>query len=357
MKLKDSLEDSEIYMDDEEYLPLVLDSMGLYYAVYKDSGDKKALSEAQRLLEAYAKKAEGKEYSAYKYLFHRIRAYYFNRKEYKKMIGSQKDMILYDPSDYGQILTLMDYIRDYPDEIGDLDKFVKEFKEKGGVIDPEFDLTLLLASKKKNREKIEGSCAWLEKQSGASPEILMRALPRITKFISIKDKEALIEYYYALTDLALRQSSTEDRLTVFAAALNERQKLVNGNGYKWGFYTLFGLLLIYSLLSYSGMAGFMSPAVFCEAAIIVGAMVMVSYTLINDGYFAVNAMSGRIIGIIAVLFLLSLAGTVFFFINGTFFKDGSFGMGFNILLITVMLALFLAICFVKRNRGESEDEE
>lgn len=225
-KLKDSLEDSEIYMDDEEYLPLVLDSMGLYYAVYKDSGDKKALSEAQRLLDAYAKKAEGKEYSAYKYLFHRIRAYYFNRKEYKKMINTQKDMILYDPSDYGQILTLMDYIRDYPDEIGDLDKFVKEFKDKGGVIDPEFDLTLLLASKKKNREKIEGSCAWLEKQSGSSPEILMRALPRITKFISIKDKEALIEYYYALTDLALRQSSTEDRLTVFAAALNERQKLV-----------------------------------------------------------------------------------------------------------------------------------
>ena len=226
VKLKDSLEDSEIYMDDEEYLPLVLDSMGLYYAVYKDSGDKKALSEAQRLLEAYSKKAEGKEYSAYKYLFHRIRAYYFNRKEYKKMINTQKDMILYDPSDYGQILTLMDYIRDYPDEIGDLDKFVKEFKDKGGVIDPEFDLTLLLASKKKKREKIEGACARLEKQSGASPEILMRALPRITKFISIKDKEALTEYYYALTDLALRQSSTEDRLTVFAAALNERQKIV-----------------------------------------------------------------------------------------------------------------------------------
>ena len=225
-KLKDSLEDPESYMDDGEYLPLVLDSMGLYYAVYKDSGDKRALSEAQRLLEAYSKKAEGKEYSAYKYLFHRIRAYYFNRKEYKKMINAQKDMILYDPSDYGQILTLMDYIRDYPDEIGDLDKFVKEFKERGGVLDPEFDLTLLLASKRKNREKIEGACAWLEKQSGASPEILMRALPRITKFISIKDKEALTEYYYALTDLALRQSSTEDRLTVFAAALNERQKIV-----------------------------------------------------------------------------------------------------------------------------------
>ena len=224
--LKNALEDSEIYMDDDEYLPLVLDSMGLYYAVYKDSGDKKALSEAQRLLEEYSKIAEGKAYSAYKYLYHRIRAYYFNRRDYKKMINAQKDMILYDPADYGQILTLMDYIRDYPDEIGDLDKFMKEFKERGGIIDPEFDMTLLLASKKSNSEKIKGACRWLDKQSGLSPEILIRALPRITKFVSIKDKEALEDYYYALTDLALRQSSTEDRLTVFAAALNERQKLV-----------------------------------------------------------------------------------------------------------------------------------
>jgi len=225
--LKNALKDSEIYMDDDEYLPLVLDSMGLYYAAYKDSGDKLVLGEAQRLLEEYSKKAEGKEYSAYKYLYHRIRAYYFNRRDYKKMINAQKDMILYDPTDYGQILTLMDYIRDYPDEIGDLDKFVKEFKERGGIIDPEFDLTLLLASKKKsNSEKIKGACAWLEKQSGGAPEVIMRALPRITKFVSAKDKEALTDYYYALTDLALRQSSTEDRLTVFAMALNERQKLV-----------------------------------------------------------------------------------------------------------------------------------
>ena len=138
---------------------------------------------------------------------------------------------------------------------------------------------------------------------------------------------------------------------------DERQKLVMGNGYKWGFYTLFGLLLIYSLLSYSGMADFMNSAVFCEAAIIVGAAVMASYTLINDGYFAVNAMNKRMIGIFAVLFLLSLVGTVISFIKGAVFKDGRLGTGFIFLLISIMLALILAICFVKRKSDAAEEDE
>ena len=138
---------------------------------------------------------------------------------------------------------------------------------------------------------------------------------------------------------------------------DERQKLVIGNGYKWGFFTMLGLLLIYSLLNYSGLSDFMSPAIFCEAAIIVGVGVLVTYTMINDGYFAINAMNNRIVGVFTALLLLNLAGTIRFFMTGMMFKDGRFGTGLILLLITVLLAIFLCICFVKRNRGESEDEE
>lgn len=225
-ELKESLDDPEIYTDDGEYLPLVLDSMWLYYAAHKGLQGKEVLREAERLIEEYSEKAEEQGYCAYKYLYHRIRAYYYRKKDNKSMIKAQKDMILYDPSDYGQIMTLMDQIRDCPDDAGDLDAFLSKFKERQGVVEPEFELTMLLASKKSDSEKVKGACAWLEKQSGGAPEVIMRALPRITKFVSIKDKEALTDYYYALTDLALRQPSTEDRLTVFAMALNERQKIV-----------------------------------------------------------------------------------------------------------------------------------
>lgn len=138
---------------------------------------------------------------------------------------------------------------------------------------------------------------------------------------------------------------------------DERQKLVIGDGYKWGFCTMGGLMLIYSLLEFSGMADFMNPAIFCEAALIVGVGVVATYTMINDGYFAVNAMNNRIVGIFAALFLLNFIGTIRFFLTGMMFKDGRFGTGFILLLITVMLAVFLVTCFVKRNRGESEEEE
>jgi len=42
----------------------------------------------------------------------------------------------------------------------------------------------------------------------------------------LKQPQTLIDYYYALTNLALKQPSTEERLTVFSIAINERQKLV-----------------------------------------------------------------------------------------------------------------------------------
>ncbi|MBO4678742.1 MAG: hypothetical protein J5626_03655 [Lachnospiraceae bacterium] len=138
---------------------------------------------------------------------------------------------------------------------------------------------------------------------------------------------------------------------------DERQKLVIGNAYKWAFCTMAALLLIYSLLSYSGMADFMSPAIFCEAAIIVGAAVVASYTLINDGYFAVNAISGRMMGIFAGLFLLTLIGTVRFIMTGMFFKDGRFGTGFILLLITLMTATILTIWLVKRKTDDTEEDE
>ena len=137
---------------------------------------------------------------------------------------------------------------------------------------------------------------------------------------------------------------------------DERQKLVIGNGYKWSSFTLFALLLIYSVLSFSGMADFLDPAIFCEAAVIVGTGVFAAYTLINDGYFAVNAISGRMMGIFAALFLLTLVGTIRFITTGMFFKDGRLGTGFILLLITLMTGTIITIWFVKRKTDDAEED-
>ena len=138
---------------------------------------------------------------------------------------------------------------------------------------------------------------------------------------------------------------------------DERQKLVIGNGYKYAFYTLFALMLIYSLLSYSGMSDFMSPSVFCEAAVIVGIAVFAIYTTVNDGYFAVNVMSGRMTGIFTVLFLLLLLASAFNVVNGHVFAKGRFEIGIIFVLLTVVVGILLTLFFVKRKTATGEEEE
>lgn len=138
---------------------------------------------------------------------------------------------------------------------------------------------------------------------------------------------------------------------------DERQKLVIGNGYKYAFYTLFALMLIYSLLSYSGMSDFMSPAIFCEAAIIVGVAVFAIYTTVYDGYFAVNVMSGRMTGIFAVLFLLLLAASVINIVKGHIYAKGRFEIGIIFVLLTVVVGILLTLFFVKRKTATGEEEE
>lgn len=215
-----------IKMTDEEYLPLVLESLILFYRDDKKINDPEISKKARTAIKKYARMVNGKGYSAYKYLFHRIRDYHWRKRQYADMIDIQKEMILYDPYDQGQILTLLDYIRDFPTEYGDLKKFAKEFENVGGIMDEEMSLTFLLESQDDPADKTKAACIWLAKNRFAAPEILLRALPRITACISLKEKDSIKEYYFALSDLALQQPSKEDRLPVFAAALNERQKLL-----------------------------------------------------------------------------------------------------------------------------------
>lgn len=223
--LREDIRADDVYMDDGEYLPMVLDSMALYYYSQGDVANPEIPDRAEKLIAKYTKIAEGKAYSAYKYLYHRIRYFYYVRKEYSKMISAQKAMILYDPFDWGQILVLLDYVDKYPEDCGSLEKFVEAFKERGGIVDNEFELSLILNSRDKQPQKLSKACQWILKNRLADSAVILRGLPRITAVISSRDKESLLNYYYTLTDLALQQPATEDRLVVFAAALNERQKI------------------------------------------------------------------------------------------------------------------------------------
>ena len=107
-----------------------------------------------------------------------------------------------------------------------MDGFIKEYAKAGGTMYEELLLAAVLTSKDKPVAKMTRACEWLDKNRSGSEKMLSRALPLIATLIDAKHPQTAIEYYYALTNLAVRQPSNEERLTIFAMAINERQKLI-----------------------------------------------------------------------------------------------------------------------------------
>ena len=217
---------SDVRLSDKEYLPLVLDAMELYYLIKARPHDDNVLGMTRALLDKYADKAKGKGYSAYKQIYQMVRLHLVSKKRIKEAIEIQKECAIYDPKDYVCILPLVNFARENTRECGELDTFIKRYEDAGGIIYEELQLAAIITSNESAVEKMNRACDWLDEHSLASEKMLAKALPLITKIASAKEPQTLIDYYYALTDLALHQPTSEDRLTVFAMAINERQKLI-----------------------------------------------------------------------------------------------------------------------------------
>lgn len=219
-KIRKETKDNLPSMKDGENLPLILDVMELYYKGLSD------VEEATTLLDKYRESAKGKRYTAYKQLYQMLRKRYSGLKDYKNAAEVAKEAALYDPKDYLLILPLIDLTKESPKECGELDSFIKEYTKSGGTKHEELLLAAILTSKDKPVTKMMRACEWLDNNRSGSEKMLSRALPLIATLIDAKYPQTAVEYYYALTNLAVRQPSNEERLTIFAMAINERQKLI-----------------------------------------------------------------------------------------------------------------------------------
>ncbi|MBO7435964.1 hypothetical protein J6U76_08255 [bacterium] len=217
---------STVVLKDKELLPLVLDGMELYYWVCDNSDNKTIPQKVNSLLSKHKEKAEGRGLTSYKQIYQILRRYYSHLGDTSKAIDIQKQVILYDPKDYIAVTQLIDYAKKDPETCGELDDFIKEYVGAGGTLYEELKLAAIITSKDEITKKMARACEWLEKNADASEKIIARSLPIISMLADSKHPQTLVDYYHALTNLALRQSSNEERLTVFSMAINERQKLI-----------------------------------------------------------------------------------------------------------------------------------
>lgn len=211
---------------DGEPLALVLVSASLWYrAESVRNSDNEIVKEAREQLNQWAEKAKDKQWKSYKYLFHRIRAYYVTQKNQRGRIETQKEMILYDPFDQEQLKSFEEYCDRFPESVGDLSSFLEKYKSKGGVMTPKFTLTLITLSDKSREEKLKELSTWLKEHKGSDLETLKLGIEFGMGEISVEEPQTVKKMYDLLTDLALWQPADEERMPIIAMILNERAKV------------------------------------------------------------------------------------------------------------------------------------
>lgn len=141
---------------------------------------------------------------------------------------------------------------------------------------------------------------------------------------------------------------------------DERQKLLRGNGYRYGAVVAMLYVFILMFFSLNGVSFPVRQEVIYFSIIFVWALVVTSYCIMTGAYFGLNNDRRRF-GIVSVcVVIINLISPVMHIVNGTFLQDGMVSAP-CINLMCVILFLAIAIeCLIKdiieRKNGEDDEE-
>lgn len=136
---------------------------------------------------------------------------------------------------------------------------------------------------------------------------------------------------------------------------DERQELVRGKGFKYGFFTMMianAALLVLNILE---IPLFSNMEVAMTASIVIGVSVFASYCIWNDGYFALNENRKSLLimfGLIGVLNLVIGIGNVF---AGVIMENGAFTFrSTNLFCALIFIVVFIVMLAKHIKDGKEE---
>ncbi len=131
---------------------------------------------------------------------------------------------------------------------------------------------------------------------------------------------------------------------------DERQMILRGRGYRWGFYAMLIYAALNVVLGATEIEVPAEPAVIAFSYIFVGAMVNCIYCIGHDAYWGLNNSKGRYLIIFAVITLINIAGVARAIATGSLIVDGRLSTtGIN-LMVTIMLVVIVAVLAVQACR-------
>ena len=142
----------------------------------------------------------------------------------------------------------------------------------------------------------------------------------------------------------------------YKCRFDERQELVRGRGFKYGFYTIIVCNMIYALLATAIEKTVIEAGTAMILIVIIGVVVYAVYSIWNEGYLALNENPKRVMIGFGAIAVFNLAISVMNFMHGRIIKDGVVQPEIVNLLCGVMLLLIIAVMMAKKRLVAEEEE-
>ncbi len=136
---------------------------------------------------------------------------------------------------------------------------------------------------------------------------------------------------------------------------DERQQLVRGRGFKYGFFTMMICNGLFALLFICIEKPIIDAAFAMTISIMLASAVYVSYCIWNEGYFSLNENPKQLVAFFLFLEVFNVLAFIGNAVRGNVMKDGVVTYSALNLPCAVMIAVVLIVLLLKRISRNRED--
>lgn len=136
---------------------------------------------------------------------------------------------------------------------------------------------------------------------------------------------------------------------------DERQEIVRGRGYKYGFFTTMVCNVLMLVLNEMDVKLFQEMSIAMFVSVLAGVGVFASYCIWNDSYFALNENFRSVMVMFIVVAFINLSTGISNVVNGTAIQNGGFTFESMNLFCGILFVLIFAVLLAKRVKDGKEE--
>jgi len=137
---------------------------------------------------------------------------------------------------------------------------------------------------------------------------------------------------------------------------DERQELIRGRAFKYGFFTMMFSNVIFLFLKMLEIKLFQNGEVLLVLSILLGVMIFASYCIWNDAYFALNDNRKSLMIMLALIGIFNTILGVQNVIEGNLIEGGSLAWRGSNLYCGLMLIEIFVVMFLKHLKDKKEEQ-